>query len=373
MLPSATPYLAPSTNNSSTVSSGKGRKSKAALSTTLHESTGQSKKKNFSYNHQHEKYLAKIFAEPRTWELLNGPGEKNAYYMNKVAVRESIAKRFNEKFSTHDRPVSLDENQIKNKLRTMKQTWKAGLKEYKKTGNGNLPQSELEERVKRLCHFFFILYERWSVTISLNPPTPTQLTGNITRLTSSVAHDSDEDDEEEEDEEGEEDDGNGSDDGQDSLAGDDSMTNNRQGSSISNSLPSLTAPVKKKRSAVPDHGSLMLEGLSEQAEEGLNLKRRKIELEEKTQIKQEMLLDLQIKKLESELKVSDEIQKLDLENEKYKRETEKLRLQAERKRVLAELSQSWIEIDVTKSTTGQPEKATVRVHSTSPPQSPSKE
>ncbi|KAG0344498.1 hypothetical protein BGZ54_005843, partial [Gamsiella multidivaricata] len=128
-----------------------------------------------------ETYIAELLADPETWSLLDGPSDRNSYHMPKTEVREGIAKKVNLKFSTEEKPVTLDGFQIKNKIDNMKKVWKRANLALNKTGNGDLPNKSLKEKVIQICHFYYILVEVWSASWSLNPREPYQLTGNLNR------------------------------------------------------------------------------------------------------------------------------------------------------------------------------------------------
>ncbi|KAF9354901.1 hypothetical protein BGX26_007213, partial [Mortierella sp. AD094] len=144
------------------------------------------KGKGHSYTIAQELYLAELLADPETWALLDGPGEKNDHYMPKKVVYENLAEKVNAKFSTEEEPLNLDGLQIKNKIENMKTQWKKAKKFHDRTGNGNLPEIDLRKQVTDICCFFYVLQEIWSASWSISPRDPIQCTGNLTRP---VAHD----------------------------------------------------------------------------------------------------------------------------------------------------------------------------------------
>jgi len=75
-----------------------------------------------------------------------------------------------------------------------------------------------------------------------------------------------------------------------------------------------------------------------------------------------------------------ENEQLQLENDRIQLKLTQKKLLAEEREIDAKMEQqgqgssgSWIELDVTKASQGQPDKAVVRVKSSSPPNSPTKE
>jgi len=129
------------------------------------------RRRNFSYELKHERYLAELFAEPNALEVLRGSADRNSCYANRAAVHKSIVKRFNDRFSTEWRTISLTESQVKNKLRWMQAGWKRGLDILDGIEKGLVPlglYKSKEEKVMAECHFFFIVRDQWSGP--QNPP-----------------------------------------------------------------------------------------------------------------------------------------------------------------------------------------------------------
>jgi hypothetical protein len=113
---------------------------------------------------EQETFIAELLAVDETWELLAGPGEANNHYLNKNAVRGEIATKVNAQFSTEEYmyPLQLDAHQIKNKIDSMKKQWKKANNTRKSTGNGDEPNDTLEQKILRICHFYYILENLWS-------------------------------------------------------------------------------------------------------------------------------------------------------------------------------------------------------------------
>lgn len=326
--------------------------------------TAKGKEKPHTYTTAEETFIAKVLAEEDTWRLLNGPGEKNDHYYPKIQVYADIAERFNRRFSMESSAIVITGGQLKNKVAQMTTTWKVAQRTYNSTGNGDLPESTLHERVLRQCHFFFILNARWSDTITYNAPDPIQLTANLSRGGSSLVEVSDD---------------NSDDDG--SLEGREDTIEEQQdsGSPGRHSLPTETPKGKKRgNSGQAD----MLQSLSEQSQEGLDLKRVKLEMEKTTHMEKQTLIRLQARKLQAELDASDARKEFEVKHEEKRQELEMMKMALEKTRILVEQRKlnrelnhgssqthvSWIELDLENT-----EKATLRVKSTSPPCSPAKD
>ncbi|KAF9159198.1 hypothetical protein BGX20_003051, partial [Mortierella sp. AD010] len=138
-------------------------------------------KKAHMYSTEEETFIAQQLANVNTWNLLLGPGEANAYNKPKTGIRQEIADKFNLRFSTSDNIVSIDEAQLKNKIHTMKSSWTAANRLFKKTGNGDKPGVSLREKVEKQCHFYYLWLPFASSSLNMNPQDPVELTKNISR------------------------------------------------------------------------------------------------------------------------------------------------------------------------------------------------
>ncbi|KAG0021619.1 hypothetical protein BGZ80_002026 [Entomortierella chlamydospora] len=142
------------------------------------EKRGRGRGQNFTI--EQELYIAELLADPETWALLDGPGERNDHYMPKKTVHESIATKVNSKF-LDEASQRIDGAQIKNKIESMKKQWKTANTFLKKISEGDLTSNDLRKLVEDKCCFYYILQVTWSTSWSLNPRDPVQLTGNLTR------------------------------------------------------------------------------------------------------------------------------------------------------------------------------------------------
>ncbi|KAF9180884.1 hypothetical protein BGZ51_005819 [Haplosporangium sp. Z 767] len=138
-------------------------------------------KKSHAYTPEHETFIAQQVADPDIWELLYGPSDANAFNKPKTGIRNIIVNKFNNKFTTEGTVAGIDEAQLKNKLRTMMTCWKTANSLFKKTGNGNLPRSDLMTRVLNICHYYKVWAPFASTSLNLTPRDPVQLTGNLPR------------------------------------------------------------------------------------------------------------------------------------------------------------------------------------------------
>ncbi|KAF8980110.1 hypothetical protein BGZ46_004603 [Entomortierella lignicola] len=141
-----------------------------------------------------EMFIAELLSDPETWKLLDGPREKNDHYRSKTQVYENFAHKLNTKFSTETAPIELCGLQVKNKIENMKKQWKSANALVKRTGSGDLPGKTLEEQVKEICSFYYVLEDTFSGSFALNRRPPVQLTRNLIRPnTLDASHDTDSD------------------------------------------------------------------------------------------------------------------------------------------------------------------------------------
>ncbi|KAF9082156.1 hypothetical protein BGX27_004620 [Mortierella sp. AM989] len=237
------------------------------------------------FSPEEEMYMAELLADPETWSLLDGPGEKNDYNRPKKAVHEEIAQKVNFKFSTERNVVELDSTQIKNKIEHMKKQWKAANVINKRSSNGDSTNSQLRERVLEKCIFYYDVQDTWSSSWSLNPRLPVQLTENLTRRPSS-------------------DSGN-------DASDEEAETAVEQGDELSELLKSQSANIKKRLKRPQgdiERFITLIINLSKSSEREYDLKRQKLDLDQKTSAavarKAEMeslLIGAQIKKIEMDM------------------------------------------------------------------------
>jgi hypothetical protein len=225
---------------------------------------------------------------------LDGPGEATVYYRTKTVVRGEIAEKVNAKFSTYEDPINLDASHIKNKIDTMKKAWKKANNARKSTGNGDLPFLSLRDKMK-MCHFYYILEDLWSQSFSLNPRKPCRLTYNLACLDDADAVE---------------------DAGVESEDWDQSFE--------SSSSRISKDPAQPKASKKRDSGYIVnvLQELSNSSLQDQELKRRKLDLEERNLVLQERLVEAQIRKLE-----------IEADEAKAKVELQRLRIALEMKRL----------------------------------------
>ncbi|KAF9209378.1 hypothetical protein BGZ49_004873, partial [Haplosporangium sp. Z 27] len=232
-----------------------------------------------------ELYMAELLADPETWSLLDGPGEKNDYNRPKKVIHEEIAQKVNSRFSTEGNPVELDATQIKNKIEHMKKQWKAANVFNKKTGNGDTLSSRLREKILEKCVFFFVVEETWSSSWSLNPRPPIQLIEDLVRPSSDSGNDAS-------DEEAET-----------AVEQDDVLSEQES--------PSVTKKGAKRKQGDGERFITLINNLSKSSEKEYDLKRQKLDLDQKTSLtinrKAEMeslLIGAQIKKIEMEIDIA---------------------------------------------------------------------
>ncbi|KAF8941469.1 hypothetical protein BGZ58_008744 [Dissophora ornata] len=283
---------------------------------TQSESKGRTKGHVFTINQ--ETYIAELLADPGTWSLLDGPSDRNSYHESKTEVREGIAKKVNLKFSTEEKPVTLDSFQIKNKIDNMKMAWKKTYLVLKTTGNENLPNKTLKEKVIQICHFYYILVEVWSASWSLNTRKPYQLTDNITRFAP-------------DDNDITSDDGDGWDAEARPLDSPDGLPETSATSEYRSST-TLAKTSNKRKNEESDYVAILknLTYISECAHE---LKRQKLAIKERAVENNRWYQEAQIRFIEMQtLKL-----KAEMETDKMKLEIEKIKALAEMKRAEAEL------------------------------------
>ncbi|KAG0011947.1 hypothetical protein BGZ80_000314 [Entomortierella chlamydospora] len=242
-----------------------------------------------------------LLADPETWALLDGPGEKNDHYMPKKVVYENLAEKVNTKFSTEEEPVNLDGLQIKNKIENMKAQWKKAKKFHDRTGNGNLPEIDLRKQVADICCFFYVLQEIWSASWSISPRDPIQCTGNLTRP---IAHDPGND-----------------------ARGEDEETAVEQEDVGTEPETSRQAIKTKKQKRGREHVDMqtLLEDTFKAAEEAHDLKRQRLEIDKRRFELDERLADVQIRKLEWEMELEKKKAEAELERQKMLVEVEHLK------------------------------------------------
>ncbi|KAG0364257.1 hypothetical protein BGZ54_007697 [Gamsiella multidivaricata] len=255
----------------------------------------KSRSRGYVFTMKQETYLAELLADPYTWSLLDGPGDKNSRFKPKTEVRGCIAEKINFKFSTDEKPLSLEAFQIKNKVETMKRVWKRANLLLKETGNGDLPDKTLKNKILQTCHFYYITAEVWSASLFMNPKEPCQLTGTgiPTREFPNTG--------DETSEEGDE---------HDAVVGQLGIIEEQQGTSTTKKQHRSIHPSRtlRKRGTVGTHYVSMRKGLSDVIETKRELKRRKLEMEEKViesncrlQDAQIRFMEIQGKKLQAEI------------------------------------------------------------------------
>ncbi|KAG0368117.1 hypothetical protein BGZ54_002640 [Gamsiella multidivaricata] len=319
------------------------------------------KGKGHVFTPEQKTYIAELLADPETWALLDGPDEKNNHYKPKIEVREGIAQKVNKKFSTEENLVNLDAFQIKNKIETMKKVWKRANQFLYRTGNGDLPSQTLKDNVLQICRFYYIMADVWSVPWFINPRKPCQLTGNLSRGTYDTTGDASEESDEQ-DAAVEEQDSN--------------TLKDRQGSA-------KPAPSKKSNRRGDDHLDYIgaLKDISEVATVAHDLKRRKLDMAERSfetsrlsQEAQTHMLEMQMKKMQAEMDNERITIEAEIALRKLKAEQETSRLQlklvkAEAERAKAEVERAKAEVERMKQ---EADMTWLRMRNRSPPKSPSK-
>ncbi|KAI8359707.1 hypothetical protein B0O80DRAFT_440887 [Mortierella sp. GBAus27b] len=271
--------------------------SRTESSTSITSTSTKFRAKGHFYTTEQEVFIAQLLSDPETWKLLDGPGEANAYRRPKTDVRAGIAEKVNAEFSTAERPINLDSAQIKNKIETMKKLWKKANNTRHSTGNGDLPNETLRQRIMRICHFYYIMEDLWSRSFSLNPRKPVQLTSNLAA-------------------ENEPD------------TGDEASIEVSDDESSVGSLPSSSGTAKASKKRGPVVIVEVIQNLSSSSAEEKEFKRKKLEIAERNVIMQEKLVEAQIRKLEAETA-----------KEQIELEIQKVRLQVELKKLKAQQHQ----------------------------------
>ncbi|KAF9106718.1 hypothetical protein BGX27_009046 [Mortierella sp. AM989] len=262
------------------------------------------KGKGHTYSLAQELYLAELLADPGTWALLDGPGEKNDHYMPKKVVYEKFAEKINAKFSTEEELLNLDSLQIKNKIENMKTQWKKAKKFHDRTADGDLPEIELRKQVEDICCFFYVLQELWSASWSLSPKDPIQCTRNLTRP---IAHDH----------------------GNDASSEDDETTVEQDDIGNIGTEPETSRQAietrKQKRCCEHVDMQTLLEYMSKASEETNDLKRQKLKMAERRFELDSRLADVQIRKLEWEMEADKKRNEAKLERQRMLLEIEHLK------------------------------------------------
>ncbi|KAG0322166.1 hypothetical protein BGZ99_003460 [Dissophora globulifera] len=300
------------------------------------ESSEKSKSaKNHNFTPAQESFYAKTLSNPELWKRLDGKGDKNTQNEFKIDILGNISHQFNLAFSTEEQSLNLTALQMKNKLRTMQAKWKEANMLLKSTGNVNFSSSTLEDRVKKVCHYYYVLYPVWHTSWAMNPKEPLQLTSNLSRVVSDL------DDESTDDSDG--DDTNGDQRGTTRARQDSIPTNDQQlptistATSVASSMPTATLTAastgEKMKMMKNDLYTAVMKDLVDAQVKGFDLKRRKLVLEEANQSAQQRIMALQERKLELDVQAQEEQSQLD----SYERETKMKKLKLERMRVDIEI------------------------------------
>ncbi|KAF9179882.1 hypothetical protein BGZ51_005327 [Haplosporangium sp. Z 767] len=148
----------------------------------------------FIYTVEHDAFLANKLSDHRISGILQGTGDRNQLTPPKSRVHQQIAAEFNDKFGT-----TLCGFQIKNKIANMLKLWKETRMSTIPTGNDDIDEETLRDRVLKRCSFFYIIEPAWAASYSLAPRT---ILESAVDLTDEIIRDTgaDEDDEDETDE-----------------------------------------------------------------------------------------------------------------------------------------------------------------------------
>ncbi|KAG0329953.1 hypothetical protein BGZ99_009397 [Dissophora globulifera] len=246
------------------------------------------KQKGHVFTLEQEKYIARLLSVPETWQLLDGPGEKNSHHRPKTEVRAEIALKVSDKFSTEGKELMLDGAQIKNKIESMKKVWKKANALFKKAGNGELPANTLEARVLQACHFYYILAKVWSSSWSISPRKSVHLTGNLTHSVLDMGDDSSEES-----------------DGQDTIVAVSDTNEVQQGTGIiieQRMSPSPATQLKRRRNDFPAYTDF-LQVMARSTREDYKVKQRRPGLDERKDQWEDRLMQLQTEKLEFDMEI----------------------------------------------------------------------
>ncbi|KAF9168903.1 hypothetical protein BGX20_011059 [Mortierella sp. AD010] len=273
---------------------------------SISKSEKRSRGRGHNFTIEQELYIAGLLADPEIWALLDGPGERNDHYTSKKAVHESIATKINSRF-LNEASLKIDGAQIKNKIESMKKQWKRAntfLKE--KMGDEDLTSNDLRKLVEDKCCFYYILQETWSLSRFLNPRDPVQLTENLTRP--SICHFDNGTSEEEYD-----------------------STVEQDGAITGQASQRPESRAKKPKKPREDGGNMLalLQDLYKSNEIDQELKRQELEINRLKADAETRLIEMQIRKMESEIEIEKATFQAELAREDRLLEIEYLRAQTD--------------------------------------------
>ncbi|KAG0296841.1 hypothetical protein BGZ98_000803 [Dissophora globulifera] len=309
--PNPTIPAAPASSNAAAIHPGASSEPEPSSQARSAHTTGPSllkktKQKGHAFTLEQEEYIARLLSVPETWQLLDGPGEKNSHYRPKTEVRAEIALKVNDKFSTEGKELMLDGAQIKNKIESMKKVWKKANALFKKAGNGELPANTLEAR-------------------------SVQLTGNLTHSVLDMGDDSSEES-----------------DRQDTFVAVSDANEVQHGASIiieQRMSPSPATQLKRQRNDFSAYTDV-LQVMARPTREYHKVKQRRPELDERKDQWEDRLMQLQTEKLEFDMEIERKSNELRLQkiNNQVQEEAKRASIAAKK----AEMADMLLEVEMTR-------------------------
>ncbi|KAF9356091.1 hypothetical protein BGX26_005721 [Mortierella sp. AD094] len=263
-------------------------------------------------------------------QYLDDVGGKNGRYVPKKHIHDVIAHKVNTKFSTDEILLNPDDQNIKNKIETMKKQYKMASDVINRTGSGDLDEKSLKDQVKEICSFYYIVRETWASSWKLNHRKPVQLTGNLTPPTTPNSnHDTS---------------------GDDSDGGSASIEQRNPGPDRTEpipQMPTVTAKPTKRRFDANSDVMSILRFLAFEMEKDCDLKRPKLDATNRRLVLDEK--EAKMRQLEAE----DNRQKRELERALMEAQVRKINveIEIEQAKAQAELAgqQTMLEIEQTRA------------------------
>ncbi|KAK3811194.1 MAG: hypothetical protein J3Q66DRAFT_351280 [Benniella sp.] len=149
------------------------------------------KNKRYGFTPQQETYIAEQIMDPAVYVSCNGPDTNYTGQKLHSKFFQAFTKHFNERFHT-----SLAVRTLKAKFERMKRKWRTTheKKSSMMSGSVRLSPSKMQDQIKKLCHYFFILDPALVTTLEVTETRTHGTSGRSITTTSISDNDSDEHD-----------------------------------------------------------------------------------------------------------------------------------------------------------------------------------
>ncbi|KAF9361280.1 hypothetical protein BGX34_007245 [Mortierella sp. NVP85] len=150
------------------------------------KSSPATKKKRYGFTAQEETYIAEQIMDPAVYISCHGPDTNYTGQNLHSKFYRAFTKRYNERFHT-----SLAVRSLKTKFERMKSKWRATHEKKRSMMNGSvrLSPSKMQDQIKKLCHYYFILDPALATTLEVTETRPVGTSERSITTTTTISDD----------------------------------------------------------------------------------------------------------------------------------------------------------------------------------------